>query len=168
MAKAKSLHEITTDIVDRHQMRSIILRNSATMEVYIKRPRTPEIYRIEVINLRLIKACKEGCSLTCRVWNGERTAAHLKLRRGSGKWTYQESIKCDTRSHDLRTINSQGRNEEGDKGKRNSLGPVGIGAVGRVEIGTEGTAETGTMGVAGGALWASLRLLQLLALLESL
>ena len=87
------------------------------MEVYIGRPRTLEICRIEVINLRLIKACKEGCSLTHRVQNGGRTIAHLKLRRGNRKWTYQESIKRDMRNRDLRRIKSQGRNEEGDKGK---------------------------------------------------
>ena len=98
-------------------MRSTILRNPKTMEVYMGRPRTLEIYMIEVINLRLIKVCKEGYSLTHRVQNGGRTAAHLKLRRGSGKWTYQESIKRDMKNCDLRRINSQGRKEGGDKGK---------------------------------------------------
>ena len=140
-AKVESLHEITTATVDRHQIRSAILKNFETMEVYIRRPRTPEICKIEVINLRLIKVCKEGCSLTHKVWNGGRTATHLKLRRGSGKWTYQECIKHDIRSRDLRRINSQGRNEEGDKGKRNSPGPMGMGVVGRAETGTEGTAK---------------------------
>jgi len=110
-AKAESLHKITMATVDRHQMRSTILGNFETMEVYIGRPRTPKICRIEVINLRLIKACKEGYSLTHRVQNGGRIAVLLKLRRGGGKWTYQESIKRDMRSYDLRRINSQGRKE---------------------------------------------------------
>ena len=84
--------------------------------IYIGRPRNLEICRIEFINLRLIEACKEGCSLIQRVRNGGRTTAYLKLGRGSGKWTYQESIKRDMRNRDLRRINSQGKNDEGDKG----------------------------------------------------
>ena len=68
-------------------MRSTILRNSKAMEVYIGRPKIPKVYKIKVINLRLIKMSNEGCGLTHRVRNCGRTAAHLKLRRGSGKWT---------------------------------------------------------------------------------
>ena len=63
-------------------MRSTILGNSETMKVYVERLGTPEICRIVVINLRLIKACKDGCSLTHRVQNGGRIAVCLKLRRG--------------------------------------------------------------------------------------
>ena len=44
----------------------------------------------------------------------------------------------------------QRRNEERDKGKGNSPGPVIMGAVGRTA--TEGTTETGAIGVAGGAV----------------
>ena len=106
MTKVESLHKVTTAIVDCHQMRNTMLKNSKAMEVYIGRPRNQEICRIEFINLRLIEVCKEGCSLTHRVRNGGKTTAYLKLGRGSGKWTYQESIKRDMRNHDLRRINS--------------------------------------------------------------
>ena len=67
MAKVESLHKVTTAAVDRLQMRSIITGNSEAMEVYIGRPRTLEVCRIKVINLRLIKMSKKGCSLTHRV-----------------------------------------------------------------------------------------------------
>ena len=39
------------------------------MEVNVGRPSTPEVRRIEVINLMLVKASKEGRGLTHRVWN---------------------------------------------------------------------------------------------------
>ena len=81
MAKAESLHKVTTATVDCHQMGSTILRNSEAMGVYIGRPRTPEVYKIKVINLRLIKTSKEGYGLTHRVRNCGRIAAHLKSRR---------------------------------------------------------------------------------------
>ena len=57
------------------------------MEVYIGKLRTLEIYMIEVINLRLIKACKEGRGLTHRIWNCGKIATHLKLKRDSRKRT---------------------------------------------------------------------------------
>jgi len=88
-------------------MRSTILGNSKAMKVYIRRPRTPEVCRIKVINLRLIKTSKEGCGLTHRVQNCGRTAAHLKLRRSSGKWTYQENMKHGVRNYEIRRTNSQ-------------------------------------------------------------
>ena len=81
------MHKVTTVTIDRLQMRSTILGNSEAMEVYIGRPRTPEVCRIKVINLKLIKTSKEGCSLTHRVWNCGKIAAHLKLRKGSREWT---------------------------------------------------------------------------------
>ena len=87
-AEAESLHKVTMATVDRHQMRNTILENFKAIKVYIGRPRTLEVYRIKVINLRLIKMSKEGCDLTHRVQNYGKTAAHLKLRRGSRKWTY--------------------------------------------------------------------------------
>jgi len=82
------LHEVTTATIDRHQMRGTILGISEAMEVYVGRPRTPEVCRIKVINLRLVKTSEKGYDLTHRVRNCGRTAAYLKLRRGSGKWTY--------------------------------------------------------------------------------
>ena len=105
--EAESLHKVTMAIVDRHQMRSTILKNFEAVEVYIGRPRTPKFCRIKVINLRLIKKSKEGCGLTHRVRNCGRTVAHLKLRRGSGRWTYQENMKHGVRNHELRRTNSQ-------------------------------------------------------------
>ena len=106
-AKAESLHKVTTATVDRHQMGSTILGNSEAMKVYIGRPRTLKVYRIKVINLRLIKKSKEGYNLTHRVRNCGRTATHLKPRRGSGKWTYQENMKHGMRNHELRRTSSQ-------------------------------------------------------------
>ena len=105
--KAESLHKVTMATVDRHQMGSTILRNSKAMEVYIGRPKTPKVYKIKFINLRLIKTSKEGYDLTHRVRNCGRTATHLKPRRGSRKWTYQENTKHGMRNHELRRTSSQ-------------------------------------------------------------
>ena len=101
------MHEVTTVTVECLQMRSTILKNSKVMKVYIGRPRTPEVYRIKVINLRLIKMSKKDCGLTHKVQNYGRTAAHLKLRMASKEWTCQENMKHDVRSHELRRTNSQ-------------------------------------------------------------
>ena len=101
------MHKVTTATVDRHQMGSTILGNSEAMKVYIGRPRTLKVYRIKVINLRLIKKSKEGYNLTHRVRNCGRTATYLKPRRGSGKWTYQENMKHGMRNHELRRTSSQ-------------------------------------------------------------
>ena len=106
-AKVESLHEVTTATIDRLQMRSTILGNFEAMELYIGRPRTPEVCRIRVINLRLIKTSKNGGDLIHRVRNCGRTAAHLKPIRGSGKWTYQENMKHGMRNHELRRMSSQ-------------------------------------------------------------
>ena len=83
-AKTESLHKITTVAVDHHQVGNTILGYSEAMKIHVKMPRSPEVYRAKVINLRLIKAGEEGCSFIRRVWDGGRTAAHLKLERG--KW----------------------------------------------------------------------------------
>ena len=88
MAKTESLHKITTAAVDHHQVGNTILGDSEAMKIHVRKPRSPEVCRAKVINLRLIKAGEEGCSFIRRVWDGGRTAAHLKLGRGSGKWTY--------------------------------------------------------------------------------
>ena len=53
------------------------------MKVHIRRAESLEVYRIEVVNLRLIKTYKKGCGLTHGVWNHSRTTAHLKLRSDS-------------------------------------------------------------------------------------
>ena len=113
VAKAESLHEVTTVTVDRHQVRSTILENFEAMKVYIGRPRALEICRLKLVDLKLIKACKKGYSLTRRIRDSGKIAAHLKLRKGSEKWTYQENIKGEMGNHDLRRINSRGRNKKG-------------------------------------------------------
>ena len=88
MAKKKSLHKITTTVVDHHQVGNTILENSEAIKIHVRRTRSPEFYRAKVINLWLIKAGEKGCSIIRRVWDGGRIAAHLKLRRDSGKRTY--------------------------------------------------------------------------------
>ena len=87
-AKTKSLHKITTTTINHHQMRNTILEDSEAMKIHVRRPRSLEVCRAKVINLKLIKAGEKGCSFILRVRDGGRTAAHLKLERGSGKWTY--------------------------------------------------------------------------------
>ena len=74
--------------IDHHQVRNTILGDSEAIKIHIRRPKSPEVYRAKVINLRLIKAGEKGCSFIRSVKDGGRTAAHLKLGRGSGKWTY--------------------------------------------------------------------------------
>ena len=93
---AESLHKITTIAVNHHKVRNAVLGDSEAMEICIRRPRALEIYRTQVIDLKLIKAGEEGCSFICRVRNGDRTAAHFKLRRRHRKWTYQESTRHET------------------------------------------------------------------------
>ena len=136
--EAKSLHKVTIAAIDRHQVRNTILRDFETMKIHIRRPKTPEVCRTKAIDLRLIKAGKKGCSFTHRVWNGDRTAAHFKLRSSIRKWTYQESTKCEMRSRDLK------------KGM-GAVGTAKTGTEGTVEIGTVGMVEIGAIGVAGGA-----------------
>ena len=121
-AKAGSLHKVTTAAIDHRQLRSTILGDSEAMEIHIRRPRAPEMYRIKFVDLRLIKAYKKGCNLTHKVQDGSKIAAYLKLRRGSGKRTYQESIKDEMRNQGLRRTSSRGRNIEGNKGKETYQG----------------------------------------------
>ena len=87
-AKTKSLHKITTAVVNHHQVGNTILGNLEAIKIHVRRTRSPEICRAKVINFWLIKAGEKGCSIIRKVWNGDRTAAYLKQRRGSGKWTY--------------------------------------------------------------------------------
>ena len=110
--KSESLHKVTTVSIDRHQVRSTILRDLEAMEIYIRRPRTPELYKAKVINLGLVKMGKKGYSFTHRIQNGGRTIAHLKLRRSSREWTYQESTRYEMRGHDLKGTNSQKMEKE--------------------------------------------------------
>ena len=139
------LHKITTVAVNHHQVRNTVLGDSEAMEICIRRPRAPEICRTQIIDLRLIKAGEVGCSFIRRVRNGNRTAAHFKLKGHRRKRAYQESTRHETRN--LKKgggegeTNPRGRNEERNKGKESSPGLVIIGAVGRTETGIEGTAE---------------------------
>ena len=100
--KAESLHKVTTATIDRRQVRNAILRDSEAMEIYERRPRTPELCRAEVINLGLVKTGKKCCSFTHKIQNGGRTVAHLKLRRSSKEWTYQESTRHEIGSCGLK------------------------------------------------------------------
>ena len=90
--KAESLHKVTTAVIDHRQVRNTILSDSEAMEIYKKRSRTPELCRVKVINLGLVKTGKKCCSFTHKIRSG-RIAAHLKLRRNSREWTYQESTR---------------------------------------------------------------------------
>ena len=130
------MHKVTTAAIDHHQVRNTILKDSEAMEIYKRRPRTPELCRAKVIELRLVKTGKKCYNFTHRIQNGGKIAAHLKLRMSSREWTYQESTRHEMRSYGLKRTNLQGRNEEGDKGKRNPLGPIIMGVVGRTETGT--------------------------------
>ena len=89
--KAEPLHKITTVAVNHHQVRNIVLGDSEAMKIYIRRPRALEICRTQVIDLRLIKAGKEGCSFLHRIRNGGRIAAHFKLRGCRRRRTYQKA-----------------------------------------------------------------------------
>ena len=137
MTKIESLHKFTTVAINRRQVRNAILRDSEAMEIYERRPETPEFYRAEVINLGLVKTGKKCYSFTHRIRNDGRTAAHLKLRRSSKEWTYQESIRHEMRSCGLKKMTElERRNEEGDKGKGDSPVPAIMGVVGRTKTDT--------------------------------
>ena len=149
--KAKPLHKITTVAMNHHQMRNAILGDSEAMEICIRRTRAPEICRTQIIDLRLIKVGEEGCSFIRRVWNGDRTTVHFKLRRHRKKWTCQESIRPEIRNlgkKKKRETNPRGRNEERNKEKESSPGVVTMGAMGRIDTGTEGTAKTDAVNTA--------------------
>jgi len=92
-AKTEFLHKIATATVDHYQVRNAILGNPKTIKIHVKRIGIPEVCRAKVVNLWLIKASKEGCSIIRRVWDGGKTTAHLKLRRDSGKRIYKEKRK---------------------------------------------------------------------------
>ena len=96
--KAEALHKITTVAVNHHQVRNIVLRDSEAMEICIKRPRAPEICKTQIIDLRLIKVGEVGCSFIRRVKNGDRTAAHFRLKGHHRKRAYQESTRHETRN----------------------------------------------------------------------
>ena len=102
MTKTESLHKVTTAAIDRHQVRNTILKDLEAMEIYIRRPKTPEICRARVINLGLVKIGKKGCNFTHRIRKSGRTTTHLKLRMSSWEWTYQESIRHEMRSCGLK------------------------------------------------------------------
>ena len=88
------MHKITTVAVNHHQVRNAVIEDSEAIEICIRRPRAPEICRTQVIDLRLIKAGEEGCSFMRKVRNGDRTAAHFKLRKRCRKKTYQKKHKA--------------------------------------------------------------------------
>ena len=114
--KSEPLHKITTVAVNHHQVRNAVLEDSEAMEICIRRPRAPEICRTQVIDLGLIKAGEEGCSFIHRVRNGDRIAAHFKLRRRRRKRTYQESTRHETRNLKKEEKERQIHGEEMKKG----------------------------------------------------
>ena len=75
-------------------MRNAILRDSKAIKVYVRGTGSPEVCRTKVVNLQLVKAGKEGCSI---IRDGGGIVTHLKLRRGSRKWTY---IKKNARQNE--------------------------------------------------------------------
>ena len=87
MAKTKLLHKVATTALDHHQVRNAILKDSEAIKVYVRRTGSPEVCRTKVVNLRLVKAGKEGHNI---IRDGGRTTTHLKLRRDSRKWTYKK------------------------------------------------------------------------------
>ena len=112
MTKARPLHKITTVAMNHHQMRNAVLGDLEAMEIRIERPRAPEICRTQIIDLRLIKAGEECCSFIRRVRNGDRIAAHFKLRRHHKKWTCQESTR-----HEIRNLGKKKRRERQTHGE---------------------------------------------------
>ena len=67
--KSESLHEVKAATINQHQMRNTVLGDSEAMKVHIRGPRTPEVYKTKVIDLRLINAGEKGCSFIPKVWN---------------------------------------------------------------------------------------------------
>ena len=55
MAKKKPLHEVPTTIVNCLQMRDAFLRDPKAMKINIKGSSTPEVRRIKIIALGLVK-----------------------------------------------------------------------------------------------------------------
>ena len=84
-AKTEFLHKIAMAAVDHHQVKNAILGNLEAIKIHVRRTRRPKICQAKVVNLHPVKAGKEGCSII-RASDG--TTTHLKLRRGSRKWTY--------------------------------------------------------------------------------
>ena len=68
-------------------MRNAALGDSEAIKVYIRRTDCLEVCWTKVINLRLVKAGKEGHNI---IRDGSRTTTRLKLRRDSRKWTYKK------------------------------------------------------------------------------
>ena len=82
-AEKKPLHEVSAAAIDYLKMGKVLLRNPVAVEVKIRRPSTPEVRRIKIVNLGLVEASKEGRNLAYGIWNCVRAATHLKLRRCS-------------------------------------------------------------------------------------
>ena len=78
--KEEPLHEISTATIDCLKVGDALLRNPEAIKVNVRSSNTPEVRRVKVIGLGLVKSSKEGSSLTHRVRNGSRTTANLKPR----------------------------------------------------------------------------------------
>ena len=79
-AEKKPLHEVSADAIDCLQMGKALLGNPNATEINIRRPSTPEVRRIKIVDLRLVKAGEESRSLTREIGNYNRVAAYLKLK----------------------------------------------------------------------------------------
>ena len=69
MAKKKPSHEVSMAPIDCLQVGSTLPRNPEAVEINISRTNTPEVHRIKIINLGLVKAGEESRSLAHRIWN---------------------------------------------------------------------------------------------------
>ncbi|KAM3714043.1 hypothetical protein ACJW31_01G301700 [Castanea mollissima] len=79
-AKKKPPHEVSTAPIECLQMGSAFPRNPEAMKINIRRPSTPEVCRIKIVDLRLVKAGEESCSLARGIGNCSRAATYLKLK----------------------------------------------------------------------------------------
>ena len=79
-AEKKPLREVSVDAIDCLQMGKALLGNLKAMKINIRRPSTPEVRRIKIVDLRLVKAGEESRSLTRGIGNCNRVAAYLRLK----------------------------------------------------------------------------------------
>ena len=85
--KSESLHEVTTAAIDHHQMRNTVIGDSKAMEIHIRRPKTPKVRRIKVINLGYGEGFveREFMGVVCGkvfAWDGRISAKIVSLLLG--------------------------------------------------------------------------------------
>ena len=79
-AEKKPLYEVSVATINCLQMGNALLENSEAMEINIRRPNTPKVRKIKIVNLKLVKAGEENRSFACGIENCSRAAPYLKLR----------------------------------------------------------------------------------------